>query len=91
MLPRIELARGRWLRFERPMYISDRRALSALADGLPEDATLLDAWDRAIAIVEPVVAERSWDGPFDQFTNAELQAITQQWADQTEDAALPPE
>jgi hypothetical protein len=87
-MERIPLARGRWVRFDRPMYISDRRLMASVAD-MPEDSSLLDVFDRLLSVIEPVVAERSWDGPFDQLTPDELQDIGRAWRDQSEDDALP--
>lgn len=89
-MERIELARGRWVRFERPMYISDRRAMATVAD-MGEDAKLLEVYDRYLSVIEPAIAERSWDGPFDQLTSDELLDIAKAWKDQTEDSALPPD
>jgi hypothetical protein len=89
-MERIEIARGRWVRFARPMYISDRRAMASVSD-MGEDATLLEVFDRIIGVIEPAIAERSWEGPFDQLTPDELQDIGRAWRDQTEDAALPPD
>ena len=63
--------------------------MASVAD-MPEGATLLDVFDRIIAAVEPAVGERSWDGSFDQLTPDELQDIARQWADQSENDALPP-
>ena len=85
----IPLARGRWVRFERAMYISDRRAMASVAD-MPETATLLDVFDRILSVIEPAIAERSWEGPLDQMTPDELQEVARAWADQTESAVLPP-
>jgi len=87
---RIELARGRWVRFARPMYISDRRAMASVAD-MPEGASLLDVFDHIISAMEPALAERSWEGPFDQVTPEELNAIGRAWTTQTEDDVLPPD
>jgi len=88
-MQRIPLARGRWVRFERPMYISDRRAMASVSD-MPADATLLDVFDHILGVIEPALAERSWEGPLDQMTADELQEVARQWADQSEDDALPP-
>ena len=88
-MDKIQLARGRWVRFSRPMYISDRRAMASVAE-MPEGATFLDVFDRIITAIEPAIEERSWDGPFDQVTTDELQAISKAWSDQTEDDAIPP-
>lgn len=89
-MDRIELARGRWLRFSRPMYVSDMEAIAALAD-MPDDTPILTAIARFCAVLEPAVAERSWDGPFNQMTVAEIQTVSRRWQAQTEDDALPPE
>ena len=88
-MERIPLARGRWVRFERPMYISDRRAMASVSD-MPEDATLFDVFDRILSVIEPAIAERSWDGPLDMMTPDEMQEVGRAWRDQTEDDALPP-
>jgi hypothetical protein len=88
-MDRIEMARGRWVRFSRPMYISDRRAMAAVSD-MPDGAAYLDVFDHILAVVEPAVAERSWDGPFDQMTDDELWEVCRAWRDQTEGDALPP-
>ena len=90
-LPRIELARGRWLRFERPMYISERRQLADIARDTTPDAPLLDIMDRYLSVLGPVVAERSWDGDLDRMTPDEMFHVVTLWRDQTEDAALPPD
>lgn len=87
-MQRIPLARGRWARFSRPMYISDRRAMASVAD-MPEGSSLLDVFDRILSAIEPALEERSWDGPLDRMTPDELQEVARAWADQTEDAALP--
>jgi hypothetical protein len=73
------------------MYISDRRQVSELAESMPEDATVLDAYAATLAIIESALAERSWEGPFDQLTVKELEDILQAWAEQTEDDAIPPD
>ena len=88
-MERIELARGRWLAFARPMYVSDRRAISEAAESMGDDGTLLDLMARILAAIEPAVAERSWDGPLDQVTVEEINDLTRAWATQTEDDALP--
>jgi hypothetical protein len=87
-LDRIDLPRGRWVRFGRPMYISDKRAFKALAQA--EDMPYLDMMDGYLGILEPAVAEKSWDGPLDQVTEDELLTLSQGWQQQTEDAAVPP-
>jgi hypothetical protein len=87
-MERIPLARGRWVRFDRPMYISDRRLMASVAD-MPEGSSLLDVFDRILSAIEPVIGERSWDGPLDQMTPDELQEVARAWGDQTEDDALP--
>lgn len=86
----INLARGRWVRFERPMYISDRRAMAKVSE-MPEGASLMDVFDHVLAVIEPALAEWSWDGPLDQITDDELQDIGRAWSEQTEDAAIPPD
>ena len=88
-MERIDLDRGRWLRFERPMYISDRRAIVAAAES-SEGSTLLDMMASMCAVIEPSVEERSWTGAFDQLTVDELNDVARQWSQQTEDDALPP-
>jgi len=88
-MERINLDRGRWLRFERPMYISDRRAIVNAAES-SEGTTLLDMMAAMCAVIEPAIAERSWDGAFDQLTVDELNDVARQWSQQTEDDALPP-
>ena len=88
-MERINLSRGRWLRFDRPMYISDRRGIVAAAEG-SDETTLLQMMAAMCAVIEPGVAERSWDGPFDQMTVDELNDIARQWSQQTEDDAIPP-
>jgi len=69
------------------MYISDRRAIVNISEG---ETTLLEMLGAMCAVIEPVVEERSWDGPFDQLTPDELQDIGRAWSQQTEDDALPP-
>ena len=88
-MERITLPRDRWVRFARPMYLSDKRAFRTLA--LAEDMDYLDMMAGYVAILEPAVAERSWEGPFDQLTENELLSVAQTWMQQTEDAAVPPE
>lgn len=87
-MERIDLPRGRWLRFDRPMYLSDKRAFRALAAA--EDMDYLDMMAGYVGIIEPAVAERSWAGPFDQLTEDELLSVARAWGQQTEDAAVPP-
>ena len=87
-MDRIPLPRDRWVRFGRPMYLSDKRAFRTLANAA--DMDYLDMMAGYVGILEPAVAERSWDGPFDQLTEAELLTIAQTWGQQTEDAAVPP-
>ena len=87
-MDRIDLPRGRWVRFGRPMYISDKRAFKALAEA--EKMPYLEMMDGYIGILEPAVAEKSWDGPLDQVTEEELLTLSQAWQQQTEDAAVPP-
>ena len=88
-MERIPLAHGRWVRFARCMYISDRRAMAAVSD-LPPETTYLELFDRIISAIEPAIAERSWEGPFDQITPDELQDIARAWTEQTESNVLPP-
>lgn len=87
-MERIPLPRDRWVRFGRPMYISDKRAFRALA--MAEDMDYLDMMAGYVGILEPACVERSWDGPFDALTEPELIHIAQAWMQQTEDAAVPP-
>lgn len=87
-MDRIDLPRGRWVRFGRPMYISDKRAFRALAAA--EGMDYLDMMAGYVGVLEPASAERSWEGPFDQLTEDELLHLAQRWAQQTEDAAVPP-
>lgn len=88
-MDRIPLARGRWVRFERPMYISDRRAMAAVGE-MPRTSTLLEVMDRILAVITPAIAEWSWEGSFDAMTDDELEEVARLWGTQTEDAALPP-
>jgi hypothetical protein len=87
-MERIPLPRDRWVRFGRPMYLSDKRAFRALAAA--EDMPYLDMMDGYLTILEPAVVERSWDGPFDQMTEGEVIELATTWSGQTEDAAVPP-
>mgnify|MGYP007100093198 FL=1 len=87
-MDRIPLPRDRWVRFGRPMYLSDKRAFRVLAAA--EDMPYLDMLDGYLSILEPAVAERSWEGSFDQMTEPEVIHLAQEWMSQTEDAAVPP-
>lgn len=88
-MEKINLPRGRWVRFERPMYIADKREFRRLSEA--EGLTFLEMMDGFIKVLEPAVAEKSWAGPLDQVTDDELLHLSQTWQQQTEDAAVPPE
>jgi len=49
----------------------------------------MDVFDRILTVIEPAIAERSWEGPLDQMTPDELQDIGRAWMDQTESDVLP--
>jgi hypothetical protein len=84
----IDLPDGRALDL-RPMYISDKRRLVDFETG-SEGLRVLDLMEGYIAILEPAVLWKSWDGPLTDMTEIRLLNIVREWAVVTEDDALPP-
>lgn len=85
----VALADGRWLDL-RPMYISELKAVIAWQER-DEQGTFIEQVDEIVALIEPAVRARSWDGSFEDMSPDELFKLIGRWRTVTEDDALPPE